>query len=462
LIFSYDTKKSLSVGVTLSGLDVTCDSYDESHPQLNTNESYTLTIPSDGTNAKLHAVTIYGALRGLETFSQLVMFNYSTGSYGISNLPWKIEDSPRFPHRGLMMDTSRHFQPLRNIFKMIDSLSYAKINVLHWHISDSQSFPFQSKTYPKLWDAAYSEEQKYLQSDIAVVVEFARQRGIRVMVEFDMPGHAGSWCKGYPEVCPSASCTQPLNVATDATFDLITSLLKECTGGAKSEPDKPMGLFPENFIHLGGDEVNTSCWTKTPSIAKWLSDHNMTAVQGYEYFVKRVAQIAMSQGRHPVQWVEVFDHFGTDLPKEVIVHVWKSKQTLQAVVKAGYQALLNNAFGPGNWYLDHIGIQWNAIYENEPCDNITDVQCKLVLGGQGEMWAEKVDASDFESTVWPRLAAIAEKLWSPRNETVHANLSTHRLERFRCLLNRRGVTAAPVNNTNARSSPPNPGSCYEQ
>ena len=145
--------------------------------------------------------------------------------------PPRIQDRPRFPHRGLMIDTGRHFQPLASIRSVIDSLPYAKINVLHWHMSDSQSFPFESKTYPRLWAGAYSDFEKYTQADIAAVVEYARARGVRVVVEFDMPGHAASWCKGYPRVCPSKDCPQPLNVADNATFDLIASVLKECTGG---------------------------------------------------------------------------------------------------------------------------------------------------------------------------------------------------------------------------------------
>eukprot|EP00463_Aulacantha_scolymantha_P001674 TRINITY_DN2300_c0_g1_i1.p1 TRINITY_DN2300_c0_g1~~TRINITY_DN2300_c0_g1_i1.p1 ORF type:complete len:184 (-),score=26.62 TRINITY_DN2300_c0_g1_i1:170-721(-) len=156
-------------------------------------------------------------------------------------------------------------------------------------------------------------------------------------------------------------------------------------------------------------------------------------------------------------------HFGSSLPKEVIVHVWKAKSTLLAVVKAGYNALINNSPGSDSWYLDHINIKWDAVYGNEPCSAITDdKQCKLVLGGQGEMWGETVDASDFENTVWPKLAAIAEKLWSPRNMTTDASLALKRIEQFRCLLNRRGVASAPVNNANARDAPPRPGSCYDQ
>ena len=122
-----------------------------------------------------------------------------------------------------------------------------------------------------------------------------------------MPGHAGSWCVGHPEICPSATCQQPLNVATNATFDLIEDLLMQCTGGVASAPGKPSpGIFKDNFVHLGGDEVDTSCWAKTPSVAAWLKKKGMTPDDGYAYFVKRVAEIAIAQGHRPVQWSEVF------------------------------------------------------------------------------------------------------------------------------------------------------------
>ena len=448
---------------TLATLLVTVTAPDESHPQLETDESYALQIGDDG-SAKLDATTIYGAMRGLETLSQLVIFDFATQRYALgAGTPLSIDDAPRFAHRGLMIDTARHFETLPAIRSMVDSLPYAKINVLHWHIVDSQSYPFQSKTYPKLWDGAYSAQERYTQADIAAIVEYARLRGVRVMVEFDMPGHAQSWCTGYPEVCPSSTCTTPLNVASDATWKLVTSVLGECTGGKASAPGAPSGLFPDKFIHLGGDEVSTGCWGKVPAIQSWLDAHNFTQDQGYAYFVNRTAAIALSQGRRPVQWVEVFDHFGSALPKEVIVHVWKDKSTLVPVVEAGYDALINNSPGDNSWYLDHLNIKWDAVYGNEPCSAITnDTLCTAhVLGGQGEMWGETVDTSDFEQTVWPRMAAIAERLWSPR-AIDNATAALPRLEQFRCLLNRRGIRSAPVTNDNARAAPPGPGSCTVQ
>ena len=194
-------------------------------------------------------------------------------------------------------------------------------------------------------------------------------------------------------------------------------------------------------------------------LAKVIPGHelkNMTADDGYAYFVKKVGQIAIANGRRPVQWSEVYDHFKDSLDKKTIVHVWKAKDTLTEVVKAGYQALINNDPGDDSWYLDGLGHTWKDVYGNEPCVDIDDEeQCKLVLGGQGEMWGETVDTSDLEQTVWPKMAAIAERLWSARSVN-NTDAALPRLERFRCLLNRRGVRAAPVTNADARSAPGGP------
>jgi hexosaminidase len=198
-------------GPTLHGLSVTVDDPSETVLQLGTDESYSLDVRGDGTNATLHAATVYGAVRGLETFSQLVLFDFEQHAYTLPSAPWVISDAPRFVHRGVMIDTSRHFQPLTAVRRLIESMAYVKLNVLHWHMSDTQSFPFEVKSRPKLWKAAHSPQERYLQDDIAEVIEFARLRAVRVMVEFDLPGHAGSWCRGYPEVCPSPTCTPGRN-----------------------------------------------------------------------------------------------------------------------------------------------------------------------------------------------------------------------------------------------------------
>jgi len=291
-------------------------------------------------------------------------------------------------------------------------------------------------------------------SDIQQVVEYGRQRGVRIYMELDVPGHAASWCQGYPEICPANNCYEPLNVASNATFDLLKGLFKDFTGGARGA-----GTVPENMFHLGGDEVNTACWTRDPAIVAWLNSQGLTAEKGYEYFVKRAHQIARAQGRDTVGWEEIWNHFGTDLDKSTIIHQWlPGSKVVVAATAAGYRVLWST---DGVWYLDGLSVTWKTMYVQEPCALVNDEQCKLVLGGGGEMWGETVDASDIMQTVWPRLGAIAERLWSPRNLT-STDQAEPRFAAFRCMLNRRGIGAAPYKNLLARSAPPGPGGCYVQ
>mmetsp|Transcript_14346 Transcript_14346/g.21493 ORF Transcript_14346/g.21493 Transcript_14346/m.21493 type:complete len:534 (+) Transcript_14346:82-1683(+) len=433
---------------------VTVYNESEIYPQLNTNESYSLII---STNDTIHLVaeTVYGALRGLETLSQLILYNYDTGVYYIDSVPITIQDTPRYPHRGLLLDTSRHYQPIAEIERTIDALSYAKFNVLHWHAVDTQSFPFQSLSYPDLWKGAYTPVERYRHDDIASLVEYGRERGVRVMIEFDVPGHAASWCAGYPEICPSNICLQPLDPSNELTFDVIDGLLGECTGRAAGE-----GTFPYSLIHLGGDEVDYTCWTVSEHIQEWAKKQGLESNEDiYKYFLDRAASIAREQGRIPVQWVEVFEHFGSALDNDTLVHVWKDKSTLDDVLTAGYKALLSNQ---ALWYLDHLDTTWEDMYTNEPTDDLSPTSDPtLILGGEACMWGETVDPSDLDATIWPRAAAVAERLWSPKDQT-DIESAEDRLQTFRCLLAERGIAAAPVLNNKARSSPPNPGSCYAQ
>jgi len=424
--------------------------------QLYTDESYTLIVPSDGTAATIEAQTEFGAMRGLETLSQLIVFNFTTQTYSIRGAPWKIDDMPRFPHRELLIDTSRHFQPLQSLMNLIDSLPYAKINTIHWHLTDSQSFPFDSPSHPELAQyGAYDLQEQYTPSDISMVVEYGRQRGVRFVVEIDTPGHAASWCYGHPSICPDyPTCDEPLNPAINETFQVISDLFYDLTGGAQYE-----GIFYDNLMHIGGDEVNTDCWTESPSISAWMSANNYTADDAYLYFVNQTQIITRGYGRTPINWEDVWNLFGTSLNPSTIIQVWYSTTSAPNITGSGYQCLWSVE---NYWYLDWLTTTWQTMYSQEPCTGIEPETCdKFMLGGGGEMWGETVDTSDIQQTVWPRLAAIAERLWSPQDITdltqAHARYS-----QFRCLLNRRGIAAAPSNNQEAREAPPGPGSCPEQ
>ncbi|TYH51377.1 hypothetical protein ES332_D10G268700v1 [Gossypium tomentosum] len=287
---------------------------DSDELKLGVDESYTLFITKTGGKsiaweAIIEVNTVYGALRGLETFSQLCAYDYTTKSVQLSKAPWYIKDKPRFAYRGLLLDTSRHYFPVDVIKSIIDSMSYAKLNVLHWHIIDKQSFPLEIPKYPKLWNGAYTKWERYTVEDASKIVRFAKTRGIHVMAEVDVPGHAESWGVGYPDLWPSNSCREPLDVTKNFTFDLISGIFSDIRK-----------IFPFELFHLGGDEVNIGCWNNTPHVKQWLKDNNMKPKDAYKYFVLKAQEIAISKNWTPVNWEETFNAFAGSLNPQTVVH----------------------------------------------------------------------------------------------------------------------------------------------
>ncbi|XP_047331935.1 beta-hexosaminidase 3-like [Impatiens glandulifera] len=414
-------------------------------------ESYKLTVPAEGNPvyARIEANSVYGALHGFQTFSQVCYFNFASRGLEVRQVPWDITDKPRFSYRGLLIDTSRHYQPLPMIKKVIDSMAYAKLNVLHWHIVDAQSFPLEIPSYPNLWKGAYSDSERYTIMDATDIVSYAQTRGINVLAEIDVPGHALSWGNGYPQLWPSKDCQQPLDVSNDFTFKVIDGILSDFSK-----------VFKFKFIHLGGDEVNTSCWTQTPHVRNWLKNHRMTESKAYEYFVLRAQNIALSHGYEIINWEETFNNFGSKLSRKTVVHNWLGIGVAPKVVASGLRCIVSNQ---DKWYLDHLDATWEGFYMNEPLTNITNPNHQqLVLGGEVCMWGENIDGSDIEQTIWPRAAAAAERLWTPYNKLAKDPREVvERLSHFRCLLNQRGVAAAPLNGP-GRVAPYQPGSCFRQ
>ncbi|KAL5231834.1 hypothetical protein ABZP36_030610 [Zizania latifolia] len=416
-------------------------------------ESYNLSVPATGNPlyAQIEAQTVFGALHALETFSQLCNFDFSSRLIELHSAPWTITDMPRFPYRGLLIDTSRHYIPVPVIKSVIDSMTYSKLNVLHWHIVDEQSFPIEIPSYPKLWNGAYSYSERYTMDDAIDIVQYAEKRGVNVLAEIDVPGHALSWGVGYPSLWPSATCKEPLDVSNNFTFQLINGILSDFSK-----------VFKFKFVHLGGDEVNTNCWTSTPHIKAWLTQYGMNASDAYRYFVLKAQEIAKSHGYDIINWEETFNKFGDRLDRKTVVHNWLGGGVAEKVVAAGLRCIVSNQ---DKWYLDHQEVTWEGFYMNEPLKNINNPeQQKLVIGGEVCMWGEHIDASDIQPTIWPRAAAAAERLWTPfeklAKEWEIATLSS-RLARFRCLLNQRGVAAGPVTGY-GRSAPAEPSSCIKQ
>ncbi|CAG9813344.1 unnamed protein product [Phaedon cochleariae] len=421
--------------VDLSG---SCD--DNDYPSQDMKENYSINITPD--NAEIQSSTIWGILRGLETFSQLIYIADDYVSLRINTT--SISDYPRFAHRGLLLDTSRHFIPVKKMLENLDAMAYNKLNVFHWHIVDDQSFPYVSRKYPELSEqGAYKPSQVYTPAVMQQIVEYARVRGIRVITEFDTPGHTRSWGVAHPEVLTAcggnlAGEYGPMDPSKVETYNLLAGLL-----GEVSE------TFPDQYIHLGGDEVDFDCWESNANISKFMKKENITDYKGLEsYFVQRVINIVDALKAKSIVWEEVFEN-GVKLPTETIVQVWKGpwEQTMSEVTLSGKTAILSSC-----WYLDHLDSygDWQKFYNCEPY-NFTgvDSQKKLVLGGEACMWAEVVNEFNVISRVWPRASAAAEKLWSAENVT-DIKEATLRLEEHVCRMNRRGVGAQP---------PSGPGFC---
>ena len=340
--------------------------------------------------------------------------------------------------------------------QVVESMTTAKLNTLHLHLVDSQAFPLVLPSAPRLATGAYSREERYTLADLAALQRFAAARGIRLVAEIDTPGHGAAWCTGMPEVCPSAKCKQPLDVSSNHTFEAIEAVLRDL-----------FTVLPDAYVHLGGDEVSTDCWSSTARVAGWLDERGLTADEAYGYFVSRTTAIAKALGKQAIVWDEVFNHFGNALDREQVV----VNTRFNAAQAPARPPCVANATAHGyrvvrsqnkHWYLDQtLGKDWRAQYEFELCAGLPDESCRYIIGGAASQWGETADTSDLMQTIWPRAGAVGEKLWSPRsvNDTVAA---LPRYVAFRCYLNRRGFVAAPALNGRARSAPPGPGSCYAQ
>jgi len=427
---------------TISSLQITVNSNSEDL-YFGVDESYSLTVPVTG-SAQLNAATVFGALHGLETFSQLVLYDSSAGYY-INSLPIMIQDAPRFAWRGFLMDTARHYQTVSTILRQIDVLSYNKMNVLHWHAVDAQSFPIESPTYPDLAEAgAWAPEAVYTTEDIEGIVQYGLYRGVRVVPEFDIPGHAASWGLAYPNLtvtCPDYAANInniPLEPTQEFTLPGVAGFLGEMRK-----------VFTDDFLHLGGDEVVFGCWQENAAVTSWMQQHNIPTVTALEsYFEQNVYKIANSLNRTMIVWQEIFNN-GVVPSKDVIVQVWKNDGiTGNQVVSAGYKAIFSFA-----WYLDQQIPDppsthyewvdtWQDFYLADPYKGITG-DTSLIQGGEACMWAEQVDSTNYDSRVWPRTCGVSERLWSPQSVNSVA-LAIPRLVAFRCRLAQRNIGAGPI------------------
>jgi hexosaminidase len=384
-------------------LAVHADSGSKEVQELGEDESYLLEITHSG--AKLNAPTTLGVMRGLQTFLQLV----ETTPAGFAVPAVVIDDKPRFPWRGLMIDCGRHFMPLDVIKRNLDGMAAVKLNVFHWHLSENQGFRIESKKFPKLHEMG-SDGLYYTQDEVREVIAYARERGIRVIPEFDMPGHSTAWFVGYPDL---ASAPGPYAVERKwGVFDPAMDPTREHTYHFLDEFIGEMArLFPDQFFHIGGDEVNGKQWDANPKIQVFMRAHGMKTNQDLQaYFNKRVQEIVRKHGKTMIGWDEILR---PELPKSIVIQSWRGQESLAQAAKQGYRGLLSHGY--------YIDLMWPASqhYVVDPMSdaaaNLSPEESKRILGGEATMWAEYVSPENIDSRIWPRTAAIAERLWSPQN-----------------------------------------------
>ncbi len=499
-----------------------CESAADEVQAVFEDESYTLVVTTD--KAEICAPKPYGVLRGIETFLQLV-----TVADTCFRVPAaRIKDRPRFPWRGLMIDVCRHWIPIEVIKRNLDAMAAVKLNVLHWHLTEDQGFRVESKRFPRLHEMG-SDGNYYTQDEIREIVAYARDRGIRVVPEFDIPGHATAWFVGHPEL---ASAPGPYEI--ERTFGIKDPTMdptrEEVYDFLDAFFDEMVALFPDTYVHIGGDEVSGVQWDENPRIQQFIKEHDLKDNHGLQgYFNRRIQAILAEKGKSIVGWDEVLH---TDLPKDIVVHSWRGQASLVEAAQQGYQGILSHGyyldyhqpaafhygFDPipapaetidttGTWYTWRIevelplglvkghltiggeagNVQGVIVLEDmnlraslrdiqmdasnlsfgfptgfgvitaalklqrermdgsfrfagfdtsvrgtrsagsdmpgtespilEAAPELTSEEQSRVLGGEACMWAELVNPETIDSRIWPRMAAIAERLWSPAELT---------------------------------------------
>ncbi|KAF8566991.1 hypothetical protein P879_07391 [Paragonimus westermani] len=425
-------------------------------PYDSMNEDYCMLVADN--EIVLEAEEIWGALHGLETIAQLVHRSHTQTPVIQAQC---IEDKPRYPHRGFLIDTSRHYLDLEHIFQFVvcsakptciifsnkDAMAMVKMNLLHWRIVDNSSFPYSSYTFPELArKGAYDPEAYvYTQDDVKRVLDYCRLRGIRVMPEFATPGYTYSWGKGYPDLltrCYSDGKPNgrlgPINPTTDYTYNFMQQFVHEIKT-----------VFKDPLVHLGGDAADFSCWASNPEIEEFMQkmDFGKDYSKLQRYYLEKLNDY-LAGNNNESEKTAVFRQGPIDYDskpgKKIVIHVWKNEiwqQEMFRITKAGFPVILSS-----NWYLNVIeyGVDWPKFYNLDPSDfGGSKEQISLVLGGEASVWGEHVDGTNLISRSWPRGAAVAERLWS--SGRLDPKEFAPRLDELRCQMLSRGLNAEPVN-----------------
>ena len=389
-------------GASKATLVIDCAHAGETVQSIKEDESYTLQVTDH--QARLSAPTPVGVLRGLETFLQWV--DLDAQGFGVKAA--EIRDKPRFVWRGLMIDVSRHWMPVEVIKRNLDGMAAVKLNVFHWHLSDDQGFRVESKVFPKLQQLG-SDGHYYTQQQVRDIIAYARDRGIRVVPEFDWPGHSTAMLTAYPEL---GSAPGPHSIerkwgifdpCLDPTNEKVYAFLDAFIG-------EMAALFPDPYFHVGGDEVNGKQWKANPRIQAFMKQHDLKDTADLQaYFSGRLLPLVEKHGKKMIGWDEVLR---PGVPKSVVVQSWRGQESLAVAARQGYRGILSAPY-----YLD-LMYPASRSYKADPLEGatagLTPEQQARILGGEACSWDEFSTIENIDARIWPRMAAIAERFWSPQ------------------------------------------------
>lgn len=481
-----EAPKAKRGSVSLTHIDVKVE---DTHADLQhgVDESYTLNVKEASDAISISSKTVWGAMHAFTTLQQLTI---SDGHGGLMiEQPVSIKDAPLYPYRGIMIDTGRNFISVRKLLEQLDGMALSKLNVLHWHMDDAQSWPMQIDLYPNMTRDAYSPREIYTHDDMRHVVGYARARGIRVIPEVDMPSHSSAgWKQVDPEIvaCQDSwwsndvfkyhTAVEPnpgqLDIINDKTYDIVRDVYSELSG-----------IFPDEWFHVGGDEIQPNCFNYSRYVSEWFAeDPSRTYNDLAQYWVDHAMPIFRSvhSNRRLVMWEDIIlsTEHAHDVPKDVVMQTWNNGlEYIDKLTANGYDVIVSSSdfmyldcgqggfvsndhrynvmdnpdpdtpnfnYGGngGSWCAPYK--TWQRIYDYDFTHNLTETQAKHVIGSEAALWTEQTDDVSVSSKIWPRAAALAELVWSGNKDSrgnKRTTLMTQRILNFREYLVANGVQA---------------------
>jgi len=423
-------------------------------------EAYNLVVSPKG--ILLESPSANGLFYGIQTLVQLMPpLKQDLSEVVVPSV--EIRDSPRFAWRGLHLDVGRHFMPKEFILKYLDYMAFHKLNTFHWHLTEDQGWRIEIKKFPRLTEVGSVRKETlvghygsnsydgksvggfYTQDEVKEIVAYAADRFITVVPEIEMPGHALAALAAYPEL----GCTGgPYEVGTTwGVFDDVY-----CAGNAKTDTflmdvlKEVIPLFPGEYFHIGGDECPKTRWEKCPICKLKIKEEGLRNEHELQsYFVQKMEKFLNENGKKLIGWDEILEG---GLAPNAAVMSWRGETGGIAAAQAHHYVVMT----PGEYcYLDHyqadpknepltIGgyLTLEKVYGYEPVPAIlSKEEAKYILGAQGNVWTEYMKSPEqVEYMVFPRAAALAEVVWSPKGSKDYVNFKTrlNRLTKFYDLL----------------------------